>query len=179
MRTLRIIAILWLPLITGCATRVPFTHQLRQEYSLGDTELRQIQYYVSGSITLQRDLATGEARVTPGHKITILKDSRVEEIKIRPGTPGIAEGVGPHSLDVSFEEGSRLSFGSDPKHRDSWGGKYTMFAEKWEGGRGQITYQGKTFWAIDASGNVYLMVNLRELSKFKKETLVLPGRRLR
>lgn len=45
---------------SGCSTQVPFTHQLRLDYDLDSGEgekLKQLQYYVSDTITLQRELS--------------------------------------------------------------------------------------------------------------------------
>jgi len=168
-------------LATGCATRVPFTQGLRAKYVLTDDQLRNIQYYVSGPLTLRRDLAKGEVNITDGHRIRIVKDRRVEEIKVRPGTPGIAEIVAPHSLSVSFEKGNHLDFGR--KHTDSDGNvsyqdRYQLYSEEWEYGSGQVTYAGKMYYAVDNSTSVHLTVDLREIKNFKKETRTLRGRRL-
>jgi len=165
---------------SGCATQtqVPFRHQMRQEYQLSDKDLKDIQYYVAGRIILQRDLAKDEVMVTPGHEIKIVKDRRVEEVVIQPGTPGIAEKVDEISIEVSFEPGNRLNFGSTPDGRESWGGKYSLFASSWDNGIGRLTYGGKEFYTVGYSSQFYLTVDLSELNNFIKESRTVKGRRL-
>ena len=168
-------------LAAGCEIPIPFTQQIRNEYELTDDQLRQIQYYVSGPLTLRRELATDEATVTPGHQVRIIKEHRVEEIIIGRGTPGVAERSTADSLDVSFEEGRHITFGCKSGDADSVersDGKYMLYALGWQDDRGKISYAGKTFYVVNNSGEVHLLVNLREIKKFKKDTRYIKGRHL-
>lgn len=161
----------------GCATKIPFTHQLRSEYNLGPGELKQLQYYVSGPITLQRELNREEKEVAPGHILRLFQDKRIEEILVHEGTQCIAVDSSDNTLEISFEQGQSLTFASSPENRDVWGGKYGL-AAKWEDGTGKLTYEGKVYWAVSGSNNVYLLVGAEDLRQFKKESRTLPGRTL-
>ena len=99
----------------GCAPqRVAFTQGIRTQYALGSEELKNLQYYVSGDITLQRDFRREEGEISKGHKLVTKEGGHLEEVVIPAGTPGIATEVGETSLAVSFEPGSSLMFGSPP-----------------------------------------------------------------
>jgi len=169
-------------LISGCAHSVPFVHQMRADYELGPDQLKQIQYYVSGQITLRRELTDQETSVTSGHELKVINDKRIEEVVVLPGTPGIAVDSNSDFIRISFEEGGHLNFGSNPDHRDRNGGKYFLGA-KWQprhGGlaRGELKYQDKTYEVIIHGGEVYLLVDMKKVSSFKKESRVVGGRKL-
>lgn len=180
-RVLGILGLLGLQAIlaAGCNLPVPFTQELRNEYDLTEEQLRHIQYYVSGPLTLRRELATDEATVTPGHQVRIVKEHRVEEIIIGRGTPGIAERVTADSLDVSFEKGHHITFGcktTDDDGKERSEGRYLLYAKGWQEDRGKVTYGGKTFYVVGSSGDVHLLVDLRKIKSSKKDTRRVKGR---
>lgn len=160
---------------SGCATQIPFTHDLRDEYELDSLKLKQLQYYVSDTITLQRELSSEEKTVAPGHKLLLSQDKRIEEILILKGTEGLAIGSDPNTLEISFEKGNSLTFASIPELRELWGGKYALGAEEWDDDGGKLTYEGKDYWAVLGSNNVYLLVGSEALRKFEKKSRVVPG----
>lgn len=95
---------------TGCASYVPFTHELRTEHGLTDEEVRNLQFYVSHAITLRREVESGGRQVTPGHKLLVRLGKQIEEVEIPAKTPGVALKVGPRSIAVSFQPGTQLVF---------------------------------------------------------------------
>jgi hypothetical protein len=163
--------------MSACATAptlVPFTQELRAQFNLDDQKLRGLQYYVSQPIVLNRDLAQGEATVTPGHGLLITRDRRIEQVKVEPLTPGIADSASETALFVSFEPGQSLRFGAG----DDRSGPYVLLAKKWEGDVGDLFYAGKDWKAIGTSGDAKLLVDLKELNRLKVQTRTLPGRKL-
>jgi len=94
----------------GCASYVPFTHELRTEHGLTDEEVRNLQFYVSDAITLRREVESDKRQVTPGHKLLVLSGKQIEEVVIPAKTPGVAVKVGPRSIAVSFQPGTQLIF---------------------------------------------------------------------
>ncbi len=159
----------------GCAPqRVAFTQGIRTQYNLGSEDLKKLQYYVSSDITLQRDFRQEEREISTSHKLVTKEGGLVEEVQIRAGTPGIATEVGETSLAVSFEPGSSLMFGSPPTDRDPER-KYKLSAKQWTDYYGEIVYDGKTFYAVEGSGQAYLEVGVESLDAVEKKKKVLPG----
>ena len=159
----------------GCAPqRVAFTQGIRTQYDLGSEDLKKLQYYVSSDITLQRDFRREEREISASHKLVTKEGGLVEEVLIRAGTPGIATEVGETSLAVSFEPGSSLMFGSPPTDRDPER-KYKLSAKQWTDYYGETVYDGKTFYAVEGSGQAYLEVGVESLDAVEKKKKVLPG----
>ena len=160
---------------TGCAPqRVAFTQGIRSHYDLGSEELKNLQYYVSSDITLRRDFRREEGEISKSHKLVTKEGGLMEEVVIPAGTPGIATEVGETSLGVSFEPGSSLMFGSPPTDRDPER-KYKLSAKRWTDYYGEIVYDGKTFHAVEGSGQAYLEVGMESLDAVEKKKKVLPG----
>lgn len=96
--------------LTGCASLVPFTHEIRTEHGLTDDEVKNLQFYTSHGITLRREIESGGRKITPGHKLLLISGKQIEEVVIPAKTPGVAVKVGPRALAVSFEPGTSLVF---------------------------------------------------------------------
>ena len=161
--------------LAGCAPqRVAFTQGIRTQYDLGSEDLKNLQYHVSSDITLQRDFRREEGEISKSHKLVTKEGGVVEEVLIRAGTPGIATEVGETSIAVSFEPGSSLMFGSPPTDRDPER-KYKLSAKRWTDYYGETLYDGKTFYAVEGSGQAYLEVGMESLDAVEKKKKVLPG----
>ena len=159
----------------GCAPqRVAFTQGIRTHYDLGSEELKNLQYYVSGDITLQRDFRREEGEISKSHKLVTKEGGLVEQVVIHTGTPGIATEVGETYLAVSFEPGGSLMFGSPRTDRDP-DRKYKLSAKRWAEDYGEIIYDGKTFHAVEGSGRAFLEVGAESLDAVEKKRKVLPG----
>lgn len=159
----------------GCASnRVAFTQQLRAQYDLTAEDLKNLQYYLSGDITLQREFRTEEREISKSHNLVRKEDGLVEQVFIRSGTPGVATDVGETTLAVRFEPGASLIFGSPPSDRDPQR-KYRLSAERWTEYYGELSYGGKSYHAVDGSGQVFLEVVLESLDAVQTKRKVLPG----
>src|SRR5271170_4364640 len=110
-RALSVLTAVLLSLVAaGCRTFVPFTQEIRDQNHLSEAELKNLQFYVSGTITLRRELESGGRQVTGNHKLLLVAGKSIEEVVIEAKTPGICVGVGPHQLSVSFEQGTAIDF---------------------------------------------------------------------
>jgi len=159
----------------GCAPqRVAFTQGIRTQHDLGSEDLKNLQYFVSSDITLQRDFRREEREISTSHKLVTKEGGLMEEVLIRAGTPGIATEVGETSLAVSFETGSSLMFGSPPTDQDPER-KYKLSAKRWTDYYGETVYDGKIFYAVEGSGRAYLEVGVESLDAVEKKKKVLPG----
>jgi hypothetical protein len=160
---------------TGCATqKVAFTQGIRTQYDLGSEDLKNLQYYVSDDITLQREFRREEGEISTSHKLVTKESGLVEQVIIRARTPGVATEVEDTFLAVSFEPGVSLMFGSPPTDWDPER-KYRLVAKRWTITYGEIDYGGKTFHAVEGSRAAYLEVAVESLDAVKKQEKVLPG----
>lgn len=105
-----VLSALALTMLGGCASYIPFTHELRTEHGLTDEEVKNLQFYVSHDITLRREVESGGRKVTPGHKLLLISGKQIEEVVIGAKTPGVAVKVGPRAIAVSFQPGTSLVF---------------------------------------------------------------------
>ncbi len=161
--------------LAGCATQqVAFTRGLRGHYELSSEDLKNLQYYLSSDITLQREFLREEGEVSKSHKLVAKESGLVEQVIIRARTPGVATEVGDTYLAVTFEPGMSLVFGSPPTDRDPER-KYKLLANRWTDTYGEIVYGGKTFYAVEGSRAAFLVVAVESLDAVKKEKKVLPG----
>jgi hypothetical protein len=81
--------VLWIFLFfifTSCTSTTLFTKKVRD--SLADNQLSQVQYYVSESILLSRELNTNEVSEVSSGKVTSRNEIRYEEIIISERTRG-------------------------------------------------------------------------------------------
>lgn len=170
-------ALLVLALGAGCASqRIAMTHTLRQQLGFGEADLKNLQYYLSDDVVLQRSYRSEEGVVSKSHALVLKEGGLVEEVLIRRDTPGIATQVGATSLAVSFEPGASLVFGSpesdaDPERR------YKLSAARWSGGIGELSYDGKAFQVVEG-GRACLVVDAQALDAVEKKRKVLPGMKL-
>ena len=111
------VALIAMSLLAGCASKmVPFTHELRTEYDLGDEDLRSLQFYVSHTVKLRRELESTGRRISGG-TLRLSSGKLIEEVVIEEKTPGVAVDISQDAILVSFEEGSALPFalrGAEP-----------------------------------------------------------------
>lgn len=105
-----VLSVLALTALGGCASYVPFTHELRTEHGLTDDEVKNLQFYVSHDVTLRREIESGGRKVTPGHKLLLISGKQIEEVVIPAKTPGVAVKVGPRAIAVSFQPGTAMIF---------------------------------------------------------------------
>lgn len=165
-------------LISACSPQLsPFTQDLYKEVGWSESELKQIQFYLSGPIVLQRTLSGGESTITEG-KIKLVNGRKVEEVVIPGGTPGVVLFT-PKSdrFAVSFEDEGQdlyLMFGPNP----NIGNKYALLAKEWHKKVGKVSYNGKEYDVDAASAYSTLMVDLRKIRETEYQTRRAEGRKV-
>lgn len=200
-----IAAALFLGAMTGChPTLVPLTAEIREQNHLSDAELRNLQYYVSHTITLRRELESGGRQVTGNHKLVVIAGKTIEEVVIEARTPGICVGVEANRLSIAFEQGTSFTFapssarsnpaaagfaeapdldpfpGNRPRRSDPpraeglFSGSYML----WVDPSGTVPFMGKRFEALEDTSNATLMIDAESLEQVRKQRKVLPGLRL-
>ncbi len=152
---------------------VPFTQQMRQQLQLQPEELKSIQFYFSNTVVLRRGESNDKKETTNG-ELTVLNDSKIEEIIIKAGTPCvIKEIVDGNKVTISFEENGNkyLVFGSI-NNRD---GYYTLMAIDWKHGKGTVNYGEQTYYSSPGSKDVFLALKMKSLKRFQVDQKVVKG----
>ena len=163
-----------LSLLSGCA-RLPFTQDLRDQYNLSPAQLGRIQYYTSGPIVLERVVQKQVAAPTERNRLQIAQAELVRRVNIPEGTPGVAVGFTNDMLEISFEPGKSLFFGSSPAKRKEVGGLYCLLARDWTDRRGTLSYGGETYRTRPGAGGVHLLIDVEEGRRFRTVAKTLGG----
>jgi hypothetical protein len=152
---------------------VPFTTDLREEFQLTADQLKRVQFYVSDDITLQATRMSGQTMVAGG-KLRKVGETLVEEVFIESLTLCVAREIDASELRVNFNASLSthlLGFGDDGKS----GGRYVLFARRWENDIGQLNYGGSEFLAVEHSARAHLLVRKDLVENMRKDRRVEPG----
>jgi len=192
----------------GCATnRIPFTHEIRSQYRLTDEEVRNLQFYVSDSITLRRELTAKDRQVTGAHVLALTSGKMIEEVVVEKSTPGVAVALSRDTISVSFDVGSQLDFslraGETTSPPPAAGAPYAQPPDPFPASSGHppepppetsdlfgkfflrlqpngafVAFQGQTFDAVGDSYKAHLLIDANTLDEVVENHTVLPGRKL-
>lgn len=191
-------------LLSGCASYVPFTHEVRSQHSLNEDDIRQLQFYLSHDITLRREVRT-QGREIVGGELKLMSGKTVEEIIIAARTPGIAVAVAPATIQVSFEEGTALTFTAldaapidgplrivpAPKGfaepPEAFPGDHGVVARDpfpdltgsyFLAGTGKVQFRGTTWELAGASHQAHLLIDAETLDEVDERRVKLGGRKV-
>ncbi len=158
----------------GCKPNtVPLTSELIEEYKLLPLDLKRLQYYVSDSVEMERQVSKSEVKRVGGG-LKWKRDRYVHVVEIPKDLPGIAESSSKGTLGISFKVGSTFYFALSADR----GGKFYMTPDRiGDDGFYIYTYEGYEYSTYCTDG-VHLLVELDGLSKFRKEREQLKGRRI-
>jgi len=177
MKYFSFLLILNLIVLSSCGPRLtPFTQDLYHENGWTDDDLEKIQFYLSEDIILRRGVTKGYSSISSG-KIKIVDGKKIEETKIRKGTPGVfLFRPKEDRFAISFESGDKkfLIFGPSRKKN----GEYTLRAAEWdkEKRQGQITYDGKKYYTPSKIAYATLMVDLKKAGNSSIKSRTAKGR---
>lgn len=197
-------AVVAISALAGCRPAlVPLTQEIREQNHLSDNELKNLQYYVSNTITLRKELESGGRQVTGGHKLVVVAGKTIEEVVVEAKTPGICVGVDANRLQISFEQGSAITFmpatarsspqagtyatapdadpfpGNHPARPEArpeglFSGAYMVWVEP----GGTVPFLGKHFDPMEETTSATLLIDAESLEQVVKQRKVLPGLRL-
>ena len=126
---------------------------------------------------MRRQLRGKSSQIKDG-EIKIRDGKKVEEIRIRKGTPGALVFIPKENrFAVSFEDGSSkrfLIFGPSPKR----GNQYVLRASEWNSKQGKITYGSKKYWVAADDAYASLMVDLKRSRKVSVNSRTAEGRKV-
>jgi len=154
----------------------PFNQRLVDQNRWSESDLKEIQFYLSKDITLYRDYTSGGSRIESG-EIKIVKGRKVEKIVIKKGTPGVALFQPKGKLAVSFEDNQDdrfLIFGPNPKR----GNNYVLLATDWKNRQGKVKYENQVFYTNAESALATLMVDLDRSNKVSVKSRSAKGRKI-
>ena len=176
----------------GCRSRppaelVPFTDAMRLRYQLEDKQLRELQFYLSDRIVLERVAEKGDGRVDRG-RLVVRSGTVIHQILVRRGTPGVIEALNDigdsrdgHAIEVSFEPGAPLRFSAakaggtyslvDPIQRGSFADLLASFGKR----RTLVADFAGSRWPVAAGGNSTLLIEKNALGRLRRTQRILPG----
>lgn len=158
---------------SACSPRLLFTEQNREHLDAQGLDIERVQFYTDKEIVMRRKMESKETKVSNG-EIRQIDGERTQEIRIPRGTPGIVDQVEAEKIWLAFEDckGCELRF-----YKNSFD-TYQVDADDWIEKRGQIKYNGKTFYMIPPHNDALLMVKKREIYKPNKNSRVAKGVRI-
>jgi hypothetical protein len=161
-------------ILVSCGTKVPYTNKIRDEYGLeSDKKIRQVQFYTSATIKLERSKESGNQSTDDGGALVSNSNKEQDLIIIPIGTECVFEEYGDDGeVLVRFETGvgNTLTF---KMRQGQTSGKYYLVAD-WKN-KGSIEYGGREYNATSSSGTAYLMVIMKKLQKTKRKERVVKG----
>lgn len=157
-------AMIMLLSITSCGpTLRPFTQDLYADNDWSDTELKNIQFYLSRDIVLRRQASGGSSQIVDG-EIKVVEGQKVEEVVLKAGTPGVfLFSPKKDRFAVGFDANSDnyLVFGPNPNAGD----RYVLLASEWNRRQGEVTYAGKKWRVSSDAAWAALMVDLKKIKE--------------
>ena len=174
---LKISIVAFVALLSCCSPALNYyTKSMHEDYRLSETELKNVQFYLSHDIVLYRELGTHDSKIAEG-KIKIVNGRKIEEIIFPKETPGVLVfSPKQNRFAISFEEGTDnyLMFGPNKKA----GGRFVLLAKEWDRRIGKVTYKGKTYKTDSDSAMSALLVDVDKARRISKKTSKVKGRKI-
>jgi hypothetical protein len=168
-------------LLSSCGVKVPYTNQIRDEFSLDtDEKMRQVQFFTSHTIILNQDKKIDSENTTQNGTLVSSSSSKKESIIIPAGTKCVFEDFGSKGeIRVRFElgEGKMISFAT--KADNSSVNKRYYFDADWNAQGGAKINYGENVYKIDllrgSPRTAHLLVVKKRLEKSKRKERVVKG----
>ena len=157
-----VLASISLMVCCACSSLQPFTNGAKNSYGLSESELKKVQFYLSGDLVLYKSKSEGNT-ATEGGVVNVNNSKDIEKIVIKSGTPGVLKAyVDKGKIAVQFEEGENkfLLFGNESSN-----GLYQLLAKEWKNGTGILTYDGKDYRISQGGGGTHLMFSVKKRTK--------------
>jgi hypothetical protein len=144
--------------------KIPFTQEMRDKLEANDLNLRQVQFYISKEIKLNRKASSKDIKLDAG-KINFESKGNSDLVIIPKETEGICEDFTATTLKVKFEEGVNRGI-QFQRTRDNI---YQIAAEDWSTGSGKVKYDTSYFYLDKEGSNAFLLVKKADIRKNTKE----------
>ena len=170
-----LLSVLAIVFATSCARKIPYTKKVKEEFGLNENNLKNVQFYTSRSIILERD-ADKQVTATTGRdgELIASREEYSERIVIPANRPCIFESMDEDgSINIRFELGAgrTLKFKQRPNIATD---RFYLHAD-WKDGRGELDYGGAVYYAVSGSSAAYLEVKLKQWQKKKSKDRVVKG----
>jgi len=160
-------------IIASCATKVPYTNKIKEEFELTEKTIKKVQFFTSSEIIMYRASSSGSRGTQDGGVLVASSQSKEDRIIIPPRTKCVVERMGDSGeLFIRFESGANRYLGF--KARETSGGRFYLDA-LWKDGKGQIQYANETYMATSVSGNAFLLVQIKKLQKTQRQDRIVKG----
>lgn len=159
-------------LLSACSQKtIYFTQDTRAKIESNKIDLKDVQFYNSHEIILQRNLSFEETKVASG-KISIENGEFIEMIILKKLTPGVCESFTNNWLDVSFEKGDnrKLRFILNTEKN------YQVSALEWKNSFGKVSYDTLTYYIKPGGEKALLKVEKNNIFSYDKQERVVEGR---
>lgn len=163
-------------LMVSCGTKVPYTNDIRDEFSLdSDKQLKKVQFYTSATIIMEKSKSSGNQGTSDDGALVTNSSSEQDRIIIPINTKCVFEGFGPNGeLVLRFEPGTGKTIMFAVRANQA-NGKYYLVADWTQEKGGKLSYGNENYYANTSSGNAYLQVVLKKLQKTKRKDRVVKG----
>ena len=166
--------------LISCGVRVPYTNDLRDEFSL-DTEekMRNVQFLISQTIVLDQELRSDTQNTTENGTLIASSNSKKETIVIPAGTKCIFESFGTKGeILVRFETGDKKTLIFSSKTEGNRDTRYNFEADWSAAGGPKVNYGGNVYKVNlnrSFARSAYLIVVKKNLQKNKRKQRVIKG----
>ncbi len=154
-----------------------FTSGIRDKVERSHQPLDKIQFYADRNIVLQRELKTGETKVTSG-EVRIENGHYINTITLKKNTPGVCTVVKNNALGISFEVGEHKSLTFGKTKNAGVEDPYRILANEWVDDFGLIEYDGKPYHIESAGTDASILIKTSILKKYKTEEREMKGRKV-
>jgi len=174
-RTLFILILGTIAVLSSCQSTTPFTNTVRTQYNLDEAKLKKMQFYISSDISLQRgERGENSQELDEDGKLVVSSSASLDNILVDGKTPGVCVKVlKGNKLAISFFESDDqyLVFG-DPNNR----GRYNLMGAEWKSGKGKIDFGGKTYYIMPGGAGAYLKFEMKKVKDYKTTSKKAKGR---
>lgn len=170
-----VLSLIAITILTSCGVKVPLTNAIKEEYNLTEQNMKQVQFFVSSEIILERSSQKGSSGTTTDGTLVNKSSKEQSRIIILPRTKCIFEQYGTKGeVLIRFEvgQGKYITFATRPNMDE---GRLFLQAN-WEQGKGgKINYGNEEYYATADSGNAHLMVKIKKSQRTKRKDRVVKG----
>jgi hypothetical protein len=171
-------------LLSACATQVPYTNLIRDEFALDSEEkLAKVQFYISHTIVMDEEVKNENSTTTSNGTLINSSSTKKESVIIQVGTPCVFDSYGTKDeILVRFEtgEGKTLKFDSNSKNEAN---RRYYFDVDWnQAGGPKIEYGGVTYKIDVMRGSprsAYIKVAKKKLEKVKRKDRFVRGMKVK
>ncbi|MGB0933275.1 MAG: hypothetical protein ACPGU5_03275 [Lishizhenia sp.] len=171
-------ALLLITLLASCATRIPYTEKIRQDFELDATKIKSVQFYTSQTVVLEKSSSKGTKTTEADGGLVVNESSQSERIIIPISTPCVFEEFEEDgSVLIRFERGSGKVIRFALKENIN-NGRYYLQAV-WRNGKGEVEYGNEIYFTSSKSANTFLTVKLKKWQQNKRKDRVVKGMKVK